>query len=67
MFNFFRDHDVLTSLQSGYIPGESTVNQLVHIYNTFCKALDVVKEVCDISKALGLGIKVFYTNSKQLE
>ncbi|MCG8116730.1 MAG: reverse transcriptase domain-containing protein, partial [Candidatus Thiodiazotropha endolucinida] len=55
LFNFIRDHNLLTSLQSGFIPGDSTVNQLVHIYNTFCKALDEGKEVravfCDISKA----------------
>ena len=44
-FNFLRDHDVLTSLQSGFIPGVSTVNQLVDIYSTFCKALDEGKEV----------------------
>ena len=40
---------------SGFIPGDSTVKQLVDIYNTFCKALGEGKEVhavfCDISKA----------------
>ena len=55
VFNFFRDRQVITTLQSGFIPGDSTVNQLVDIYNTFCKALDEGKEVravfCDISKA----------------
>ena len=49
------DHEVLTTLQSGFISGDSTVNQLVDIYNSFCKALDEGKEVCaifcDISKA----------------
>ena len=42
-------------MQSGFIPGDSTVNQLTDIYNTFCKSLDEGKEVrtvfCDISKA----------------
>ena len=56
VFNFFRDHKIITSLQSGFVPGDSTVNQLVDIYNTFCKALEEGKEVravfCDISKAL---------------
>ena len=37
------------------MPGDSTVNQLVDVYNTFCKVLDEGKEVhaifCDISKA----------------
>ena len=54
-FNFFKDHELIPCLQSGFVPGDSTVNELVDIYNTFCKALDDVKEVravfCDISKA----------------
>ena len=49
------DHGVLTTLQSGFISGDSTVNQLVDIYNSFCKALEEGKEVCaifcDTSKA----------------
>ena len=40
LFNFFRENNTITTLQSGFIPGDSTVNQLVDIYNTFCKALD---------------------------
>ena len=55
VFNFLMDHEVLNILQSGFISGDSTVNQLVDIYNSFCKALDEGKEVraifCDISKA----------------
>ena len=55
LFNFFRENNTITTLQSGFIPGDSTINQLVDIYNTFCKALDEGKEVraifCDISKA----------------
>ena len=42
-------------MQSGFIPGDSTVNQLTFLYNTFCRALDDGKEVrvvfCDICKA----------------
>ena len=52
---FFRDHNVITTLQSGFLPGDSTINQLTDLYNTFCKALDDGKEVraifCDVSKA----------------
>ena len=48
-------HNLLSSLQSGFIPGDSTVNQLTYLYNTFCQALDSGNEVrvvfCDISKA----------------
>ena len=55
MFNFFHENQVLTALQSGFVPGDSTVNQLTDLYNTFCHALDEGKEVravfCDISKA----------------
>ena len=55
MFNYFKDNQIITCLQSGFVPGDSTVNQLVDIYNTFCKALDEGKEVravfLDISKA----------------
>ena len=55
LFNYIRDHEILFALQSGFIPGDPTVNQLVDIYNTFCKSLDEGKEVravfCDISKA----------------
>ena len=55
LFNFIQDNNILTTLKSGFVPGDSTVNQLVDIHNTFCHSLDQGKEVravfCDISKA----------------
>lgn len=55
LFNHLLDNNLLSPLQSGFIPGDSTVNQLTFLYNTFCEALDSGKEVravfCDISKA----------------
>ena len=55
LFNHLRDNNLLSSLQSGFIPSDSTVNQLTFLYNTFCQALNSGKEVrvvfCDISKA----------------
>ena len=55
LYNHLRDNNILTSLQSGFIPGDSTVNQLTFLYNTFCRALDEGKEIrvvfCDIKKA----------------
>ncbi len=55
VFNFFLDHNLLTSHQSGFRPNDSTVNQLAYLYHTFCNALDKKKDVrivfCDISKA----------------
>ena len=54
-YNHLHDNNVLTSLQSRFIPGDSTVNQLAYLYNAFCQALGTGKEVrvvfCDISKA----------------
>ena len=45
---------MLSSFQSGFIPGDSTVNQLAFLYHAFCEALDSGKEesavFCDISK-----------------
>ena len=42
--------------QSGFMPSDSTVNQLVYLYNCFAKALDEKKDVhvvlCNIAKAL---------------
>ena len=55
VFNSFSASNVITSLQSGFVPGDSTANQLVDIYNTILNALDDGLEVkavfCDISKA----------------
>ena len=52
IFNFFNDNQVITCLQSGFVPGDSTVNQLVDIYNTFCNEGKEVRAVfLDISKA----------------
>ena len=45
MFNFHLYRHAITCLQSGFVPGNSTVNQLVDIYNAFCKALEEGKEV----------------------
>ncbi len=55
LYNYVTNNEILTTFQSGFITGDSTVNQLSYIYNDICKALDDGKEVravfCDISKA----------------
>ena len=55
VFHYFQSNNSITSLQSGFVPGESTINQLVYLINFFCKSIDLGKEVraifCDISKA----------------
>ena len=54
LFNHLRDNNLLSSLQSGFILRNSTINQLTFLCNTFCQALDPGKKVrtvfCDISK-----------------
>ena len=55
LYTHLQGNNMLSSFQSGFIPGDSTVNQLTYLYHTFCEALDSGKEVravfCDISKA----------------
>ena len=53
--NYLLQNNIITCFQSGFTAGDSSVNQLVELYNTFCQALNEGKEVravfCDISKA----------------
>ena len=55
VFNYFRTHQLISLDQSGFIPGDSTVNQLVSIYHNTCTSLDDHNDVqmvfFDISKA----------------
>ena len=55
LYNYISQNNLLTPLQSGFISGDSTTNQLLNIYHMFCEAVDNGKEVrvvfCDISKA----------------
>ena len=55
VYNYFHTTDLLSSHQSGFRPGDSTVNQLAYLYNTFCQAIDAKKDIkivfCDVSKA----------------
>ena len=55
VYNYFHDNFILSQLQSGFLPGRSTITQLLEMYDAFCKALDSKKEMrvvfLDISKA----------------
>ena len=55
LFNFFRTNFTVSLWQSGFLPGHSTVTQLIEIYDEFCKAVEKGKEIrvvfLDISKA----------------
>ena len=53
--NYLLHNNIITCFQSGFTAVDSSVNQLVELYNTFCQALYEGKELravfCDISKA----------------
>jgi hypothetical protein len=55
LYNYIRENHLNSPHQSGFQPGDSTVNQLSFLHHTFCEALDNKKDVhivfCDISKA----------------
>ena len=40
VYGFLKSNDLLTSSQSGFIPGDSTIFQLLVMYDDFCKSLD---------------------------
>ena len=69
LYNYVIDHNFLSPYQSGFVAGDSTTNQLVFLYDEFCKGLDEGKEIrvvfCDISKAFEFGIADFYKNCLQ--
>jgi hypothetical protein len=55
VFNYFRDNFMISMWQSGFLPGVSTVTQLIEIYDQFCRAVSHGKDIrvvfLDISKA----------------
>ena len=55
LYNFVLDCNLLCKHQSGFQPNDSTVNQLLEIYDTVIKNLDKGNDVrfifCDVSKA----------------
>ena len=55
MYTFFRENDLISKKQSGFIPGDSTINQLLAIPTEIFNAFENVDETravfLDISKA----------------
>jgi hypothetical protein len=55
IYNYIIEHSLLYSYQSGFLPGHSTVYQLLEIYHNICKNIDnrlsSIIVFCDISKA----------------
>ena len=55
VYNHFRDNFLISVWQSGFLPGSSTITQLLELYNKFCTAVSQNNEIrilfLDISKA----------------
>ena len=54
IFHHCIDNDIITKFQSGYLPGDSTVSQLMALYDIILEALDGGKSVnifLDVSRA----------------
>ena len=43
-FNYIRDQGILSSFQSGFNPGDSTTDQLLHVYQLLSEARDHKKK-----------------------
>ena len=67
LHNYIKDHQILTQFQSGFVSGNSTTNQLLHKYHTFCNAVDVAKKsgqffVISVRHSTECGTGVSFTN-----
>lgn len=55
LYNYMHINNLIYQKQSGFLPGHSTVFQLIDLYNQICSAFDERKSTCiifcDISKA----------------
>ena len=55
IYNHFRDNQLISCFQSGFLPGHSTVTQLLEVYHQFCQTIDRNHEIrvifLDITKA----------------
>lgn len=55
MYNFFHSNNLIYKYQSGFLPGHSTVYQLIDIYHQIVQSIDAKQYTCmvfcDISKA----------------
>ena len=45
LYNYLQENDILTKFRSGFRPKDSTVNQLLEIYQTIIENLDKGKDI----------------------
>ena len=67
LYNYIVSNQILTPLQSGFVPGDSTTCQLLHTYHMFCEAVDNGKKFELFSAILvkpltGSGINDYFIN-----
>ena len=55
LFNYMKANNILSKCQSGFLPNDSTVNQLIEMYHNIISNMDRGRDVrfvfCDVSKA----------------
>ena len=71
-YNHLQENSFLTSLQSGFMPGDSTANQLAFLYNIYLAKLLMQTKKSGLSfvtltrHLIVSGMLVYYVNSKLL-
>ena len=71
LYNYIIGNTILTPFQSGFVRCNSTTNQLLHTYHTFCNAVDSGKDVWAVfvtlvSLSTGYGIEDSSTNIRHM-
>ena len=67
LFSYLKNQNIISSKQSGFIPGDSTTNQLPIIYSARDSGDEVHGVFLDFLKAFDkFGIQAFYINQKDM-
>jgi len=65
LHNHLKDNNIITTFQSGFTRGDSTINQLTDLTNSFYSAIDEGKEVRVLFLYIYiLSFLLLYNNSK---
>jgi hypothetical protein len=64
LHNYVLEHHIITEHQSGFQPKDSTVNQLVYIYNIIISNFDIGKDIRSYANVSQLFFPSSYTEHK---
>ena len=68
LYNYFYENDLFFKYQAGFLPGHSTVYQLIDMYDHIVKAQDEGKSCCMFfCDSIELGTEVYFLNHKLME